>query len=295
MSTPELGDLVQWYVNGQDQFPEPRAIARFADIDGQRFCFVADSATGIPVDQVAKVLIPLSSLPPDPRAAVLALHDRGFWVVLVEGKSPKIMGLGWGLNRKTKPELQTVLRRHRNAGPGICVGPDRAPDGSWLIDLEGDGPQAEESRLRLFGGESVETFSWSSTRGGHSLFTCEGEQLLDLLAAAGAVEGNGHRVGTYKLDALPGLEIRIGGHKPDGTVKQIQSVAPPTPGDDDEPRKWNGVNEIAPLPDAAYAFIENLAERLGIQSLEPPTASPRTAQPKSEPWGGLSSVTRPRP
>ena len=91
------------------------------------------------------------------------------------------------------------------------------------------------------------------------------------------------------------LRACFGGHKPDGTVKQLQSVAPPTLGDDDKPRQWNGVNEIAPLPDAVYAFIENLAERLGIQSLEPPTASPRTAQPKSEPWGGLSSVTRPRP
>src|SRR3712207_8246528 len=47
---------------------------------------------------------------------------------------------------------------------GICLGPGRAPDGKWLADLEGDGPEAEESRAALLGGELLETMGWSSAR-----------------------------------------------------------------------------------------------------------------------------------
>jgi len=130
-----------------------------------------------------------------------------------------------------------------------------------LIDLEGDGPQAEQSLEALLGG-IVPTMEWTSTRGKHALFTANGKRLLELLAAAGAVEGKGHESGKFtQPDFLPDLEFRIGGYKPDGTVLQFQSVAPPTPGTDGKPRVWNGVETIAELPEAAYETLEQLAEQ----------------------------------
>ena len=117
----------------------------------------------------------------------------------------------------------------------------RASDGGWLIDLEGDGPQAEESLLRLFGGKLIETYGWSSTRGNHALFTADGELLLKLLKAAGAAEGKRHDAGKFTLPDFPGLEFRIGRCGTDGKPLQFQSVAPPTPGTDGTPRVWNKV------------------------------------------------------
>jgi hypothetical protein len=107
-----------------------------------------------------------------------------------------------------------------------------------LIDLEGDGPQAGESLATLLGGESLSTLAWYATRGEHRVFTADGERLLRLLTAAGAKEGTGIKVGVWHLGALPDLEIRVGGYHADGSVKQVQSVVPPTPGTDGAPRRW---------------------------------------------------------
>jgi hypothetical protein len=56
-------------------------------------------------------------------------------------------------------------------------------------------------------------------------------------------------------------------------VKQFQSVAPPcaTIGEDGTlgpPRRWNQIDTIAELPEAAYAALEAVAERLAIQAAD---------------------------
>jgi hypothetical protein len=176
----------------------------------------------------------------------LDLLDRGFWPVpiyppgvrlgkrITKGKEP--IGERWGAKRWTEKKLRDTFRRFPTAGVGICLGPGRGPDGSWLIDLEGDGPQAAESLAIFLGGETVHTIGWSSARGSHIVLTCDGERLLQLLAAARAKEGTGIKSGVWKLDALPDLEIRVGGYHADRSVKQVQSVVPPTAG-----RRWNDV------------------------------------------------------
>jgi hypothetical protein len=88
--------------------------------------------------------------------------------------------------------------------------------------------------------------------------------LLKLLAAAGAKEGSGTKVGVWHLEALPDLEFRVGGVKANGEVKQVQSVVPPTLGTDGQPRQWNAVGTIAELPDSAYATLEAIAERVAV-------------------------------
>lgn len=202
-------------------------------------------------------------------STALDLLGRGFWPVPIyppgikvkgwpeptKGKEP--IGKAWGAMRWNAGKLRDAFRQQPKAGVGICLGPGRGPDGSWLIDLEGDGPTAGESLVILLGGEIVPTLGWSSTRGSHHVFTADGKKLLELLAAAGAVEGKGHESGKFTLAGLPDLEFRIGGYTADGSIKQFQSVVPPTAG-----RRWNDVWTVAELPDAACGTLEGIAERI---------------------------------
>ena len=107
---------------------------------------------------------------------------------------------------------------------------------------------------------------WGSVRGGHQLLTIDGETLLPILAKLTGCERR-DQPGVYKLPNLPGLELRIGGHKADGAVKQLQSVVPPTPGTDGTPRAWNGVETVAEAPAAfsdALSAIAGYAEDLAV-------------------------------
>lgn len=207
----------------------------------------------------------------------LTLNGYDYWSHLIHPNPPewkpgdksqkRPIGKDWGKDRWDDYRLRSTFKRYPRAGVGIALGPGRAPGGGWLIDLEGDGPEASDSLITLLGGEIPDTPSWGSFRGGHWLFFALGDVLLDCLAAAGAKEGTGIKAGVWKLPELPGLEFRIGGRKPDGTVKQVQSVCPPTIGDDGKPRAWNVLPNVplATLPEAAYAFLESIAERKAIQ------------------------------
>jgi putative DNA primase/helicase len=186
----------------------------------------------------------------------------GYWVVAIYPEQKRPIGTEWGLKKWSQDELQARFEQHPEAGIGVCLGPGRAPAGGWLIDLEGDGPEAEESLLRLLGGELPVTVGWASTRGKHTLFAADGERLLKLLIGAGAKEGSGLGAGVWHLDQLPGLEFRVGGFKEDGqTVKQVQSVCPPTPGTDGRQREWIVYprEEVVELPKTSYQVLEGLA------------------------------------
>lgn len=220
----------------------------------------------------------------DVEATAVDLLREGFHPVPIrsaaeyaEGNGKAPVGVGWGLERPTADALRSAYARRPDAGVGLCLGPGKAPGGGWLVDLEGDGEGAEDAFLALAGGEVVETMGWTSARGRHRLFVA-GPGFLDLLQAAGAVEGRGARSGVYHLAALPGLEFRVGGFKPDGTVKQLQSVCPPSEGTDGEPRRWSGPREVAPVPDAILASLEALGERAAIQGEGRP--GPRVTSPR---------------
>jgi hypothetical protein len=201
----------------------------------------------------------------------IRLLDGGYWSIAIyppgvvigkreptNGKEP--IGSQWGLVRWDKEKLRETFARYPKAGAGICFGPGRAPGQGWLIDLEGDGPQAEESLSILLGGEDPTTMGWRSARGAHNVFKADGERLLKALSGAGCKESKG-QPGVFHLDELPGLEFRIGGYKPDGTVKQVQSVIPPTPGTDGMPREWTNPPSVgaAALPEVAYLCLETIA------------------------------------
>jgi hypothetical protein len=48
-----IGDLVQWTVNGMDQFPEPKKVRLVSECG--EWCFVEGSFTGLPVEQLTVV------------------------------------------------------------------------------------------------------------------------------------------------------------------------------------------------------------------------------------------------
>ncbi len=188
----------------------------------------------------------------------LELLRRGFWPIplwplgaeirekkgkkIATGKEP--LGGGWGKKRHTVASIQTMFRNHPGAGVGLLLGPE-----GGVIDIEGDGPGWEESRARLMGGEMPETMGWSSRRSPHGLF-----QWDDRLASLGKT--------TIKLPDLPGLEIRTGQFG-----SQTQSACPPTLGIDGTPRRWNGCDTIAKLPETA---IHYLLERAMTRSKDSP-------------------------
>jgi len=198
----------------------------------------------------------------------IAIHSRGVKIGerITKGKEP--IGEEWGLQRWDEKRLRAAFRKYPAAGVGICLGPGRGPGGSWLIDLECDGPRATQSLAMLLGEQIPPTLSWSSTRGWHYIFTADGKRLLELLFRAGGKEGTGIKVGAWHLEALPDLEIRVGGYKVDGSVKQVESVVPPTPGTDGKPRRWNRVKSVAELLEVAYAKLDGIAERIAITRAE---------------------------
>lgn len=214
---------------------------------------------------------PQRTLRPTPSATFANLLAGGYWPVGIYPKGAKMprreepakgkepYGVAWGAERWTLEKWHGATRAHPGLGLGICLGPSRGPGGTWLVDIEGDGPEADASRLVLFGGEVVSTMGWSSARGSHQLLVADVEKLTAIMPGLAPLEvKKTPSPGVYKSDMLPGLELRIGGYKPDGTVKQCQSVCPPTPGTDGKPRTWLGPAEAAMVPDAFYRTLAGL-------------------------------------
>lgn len=226
---------------------------------------------------MTRTLSPSQSTEPKALKAGLKLIGLGYWVVAIHPETKRPIGKAWGLERWDQKRLRAAFERYPDAGIGICLGPGRAPGGGCLIDIEGDGERARESLAKLLGGEVPDTPAWSSRRGEHNLFVVDIDRLQRALIAAGAVEGKDEKgKGAWHLDEFPGLEFRIGGRKPDGTAKQVQSVIPPTPGTDGKPRAWlrDPKGGIAPLPEAAYASLEGLAKPRGRAGQQPAGQQP---------------------
>jgi hypothetical protein len=189
-----------------------------------------------------------------PAGAAVRLLESGYWPIPVAGKSP--IGSSWGKHRHTIESLKLAYLANPTAGVGLALGPGRAPGGRWLIDLEGDGDDSEESRQKLLGEWAGTTIGWTSRRGQHQLFVVDDARMRSTLEAFGSGAGGS---GVLHLPELPGLELRVGGFMPDGTPKQLQSVCPPSVGEDGRPRVWVGGTEPVEAPTALYANLEAIA------------------------------------
>ncbi len=231
------------------------------------------------------------------KEAALELLQEGFHPVILypvgfvawPGAEPKsgkeAIVRQWGQRPPFPEEIEELLDQYPGAGLGLCLGPGKGPGGRWLIDVEGDGPAAEESVAVLCDGEVVATRSWGSARGRHRLFYVDADRLRALVANQGTV--------LKDPPGLPDLELRFG-----GAGKQLQSAYPPTlttlygsdgpplPG---PPRRWLETGPIAALPEAAYAVLERLLPRSGhIEHQIDLVRTPRAS------WSGLTGPVRPR-
>jgi hypothetical protein len=201
---------------------------------------------------------------PTNRDTAVCLLAAGLWPIpnRPDGKAP--IRKGWGDEQENPDSIRKTFRDTPKAGIGVGLGPGRGAGGTWLVDVEGDGPEAEESRIRLFDAETPGTLGWGSARGGHQLFIADTARLTGLVAGLAGrkdlvVKGDGKGPGVFHLPEYPGLELRVGGYHPGGKVKQFQSVVPPTVGTDGKPRQWNGVSTIAPLPESVYSALRAAA------------------------------------
>lgn len=183
--------------------------------------------------------------PDDALGTALYLAGRGLWVVPITppddplspnpGKAP--IGCGWGTRRLSTRALFAIFRRHPRAGVGLALGP-----ASGVVDLEvDDREQAGPFLAELFPGGPPVTMGWESSRGEHRLFRWD-----DRLA----------RADTSVVHLAGGaVELRLG-----SAGKQLSAVCPPSPAVDGRPRRWNGVWEIAPCPEALITLVTRLSQ-----------------------------------
>jgi hypothetical protein len=99
------------------------------------------------------------------------------------------------------------LNRHLSNDPRLNVGLILGPT-SGVVDLDCDGPRAEDSLRRLFGGEPPDTLCFASKRGRHLLFRYD-PRFAELEAF-------------FHSDEYADLEFRLGGSA------AAQTVLPPS-------------------------------------------------------------------
>jgi hypothetical protein len=88
--------------------------------------------------------------------------------------------------------------------------------------------------------------------------------------------------GVFHIPSLPDLELRVGGYKADGTLKQLQSVVPPSPGKDGTPRVWNDFEAVADAPEAFYAFLKGIADEVEAKKPKGTLGPASQSKPRSD-------------
>jgi hypothetical protein len=153
----------------------------------------------------------------------------GLWPVACHPREKRPLGRAWAAAYPSRERLVETFRRHRGAGVGLALGP-----AAGVVDFEVDSP-AEAAAL-LDRVELPRSLGWRSARGEHRLFLWDG-RLGGLLGSS--------------VVHLGGAELRAG-----MAGRQLFSVAPPSVGDDGRRRRWNGVWEIAPLPEGLLRELD---------------------------------------
>jgi primase-polymerase (primpol)-like protein len=155
--TLKVGDLIQWTINGQDQFPEPRAILKLDTHNGDLFVFVEGTSSGIPADQVAVVRparppsahideAGIAAIPPKLIEAIRWVVWTWKWVIDDKGNGkwdkPPIDPKSGAEIDQTDPKNWMTFHQARRAarkhgdGIGLALGPKDNRLGVVGIDLD---------------------------------------------------------------------------------------------------------------------------------------------------------------
>jgi hypothetical protein len=146
-----------------------------------------------------------------------ALAPAPFVVIPAGRKAP--VTADWPHKGISLAELNRRLANNPRINVGLILGPT-----SGVVDLDCDGPQAEQSLRKLFDGEPPATLSFASKRGRHLFFKYD-PRFAELPAA-------------FKSPDYPDLEFRLGGSA------AAQSVIPPSTVDGVS-REWLNSCEVA--------------------------------------------------
>jgi hypothetical protein len=160
--------------------------------------------------------------------------DAGLWPVACWPREKRPIGRAWAATCPGRDRLVAVFELHRGAGVGVALGP--APG---VVDFEIDAPAEAAALLERI--ELPPSLGWRSARGEHRLFLWDRR-----------LEG----VPGPAVAHLGGAELRIG-----GAGKQLVSVCPPSVGDDGRCRRWNGVWQVAPLPESLLRELDRPTPR----------------------------------
>ncbi len=136
----------------------------------------------------------------------------------------------WPNKGRSLEIIESKLRLLPTMNVGLLLGPK-----TNLIDIEGDGPAADESRRLLFGGNAPETLSFRSAKGRHDLYQYNPRF--------------SHLPATIR-DAYPDLELRI------GTAAAQTAIPPSVTGD--YRREWLTDCPVSVLPDDVVERIAGL-------------------------------------
>ena len=164
--------------------------------------------------------------------AIQGLHELPpHWMVVpVDVNKHPLGGSGWPERAIRADEMIELLARGERmppefAGFGVLLGPR-----SGLIDLDGDGPNAEANYAMLVGDDALPCPGWRSMRGKHRLFQWD-DRFSELLSS---------------VVKIGDLEVRFGN-------EVLQSALPPLGG-----RQWLVLPSECPppkLPDKAWQTI----------------------------------------
>lgn len=166
-----------------------------------------------------------------PDHALISIFDAGYHLCCVDlgRKGPR--GKGWPDTRYTRDQFARLITSGKHAGIILYA--------SGIVDIDFDGPNAEDAFAQLFAGEEVPVApGWQSTRGRHLLF--QRPAGMDDIPS-----------GKFYFDDAENLEIRVG--RPDAAQQTIL----PHP---DNGRTWIGEPLSAEFPPAELPPI--VVERL---------------------------------
>ncbi len=177
-----------------------------------------------------------------------ALRDLSLWPIVSQRSAGRYAGWDPVGGMDQPQDLDVLADQTKELDPSwlgvlLRLGPGRGPDHSWLIAIDGNGPEGLESLRKLWGSATPDTMGWETDQDFGKLACVDGTRIRALTSASKLV-----------LASFPRLKIRLGGD-PDGhggEYSNTQAFCPPTTGISGRPRVWHRTTRIREVPEKFY-------------------------------------------